>query len=1662
MEKEEETMAPVKTGMAVYALFKWLALTLRQDENKDIYTFPFHAIQEYNLDNVGSELNYHRFVSRIRRYAAEHLSLPSKRMPLFIHAIGLLDAFMLVQCFKQWQKIYKRNKQLDDYFIVNYCRLLLRSWARKTACKKRLQRAASLVHLKTQVRSIMHFFYLWRRNYHNNRMVRKHWLPRRRALAFEEFSQRVNKIKIGRCQFHLSICHHVTYRLGHYFGLLRSQRCALSGATELIASIAVIDLIVQAIKSQNLGFDYLVHRSESRIYERQRFFRILLNSWQDRSTPSTTSATKKTGGIYQIIRILHTELHSRQGRQALELLGDRYYRARCRQRAMRQWLARHIQCVVDYHHIAQSSPITMDISNETMQRLNSHFLHLPRAHLYGPRYFEANKFRLTKQLSYLFHKWWRRHQVQSYQEYAFHKVYRRTMTQIQGQAFANWLILAAKNRVYRQVSHQILHKTYYRRLLVSFYQWRNQYERMVLIKTNQKELLRQRDQEVKSFTALMTQKHHHHLKYAILRSWFLFVKDRNKGKRVLLLWLKYANAAKVRAAWTCWKTVTSLATIVTCMKKLWLGYRTRFLSHGRIYQYMRWYRQQYRLLQCFQRRWNKKKVWSVFQKYRLLLDHEFIKKRYERNIYRAFKKFFQFYRQRRLKHQVERKGMAYFQHTRPQLLLQRWKQRVVAGRLFHHTHLQYYRQLLSRTLRRLQANAKYYHRQYLAYRMGKEKVWWYFLAKINQRLDQRMLQRLGRVHERHRVLKPCLQFWYAWSQRRCRALYYRRKSLYRRRRGYFLQWKEQMQCKAQQRQISQLFHAKMSQWRYLHHWQDYLQNSVYHKVWKGVQKHEKDRHFGYQPNTANSSRYRFLTFPATQRPNSKLPMNLTYYPSLIQGCIAHYFRRAFHHYHQHALVLRSLRKSMLRAGHHHHRYQLRRAFGYFWAQYKRASMRPGYEKKRLIPSRFGAGSGGSSGLGGVGRMYLHLRHGNYGGARRIQRLRRLWYDDPHQSSQLFYRLMKWQSFVQQRKKRQGNYKKLFRIYRREQMNRIFWKVLIRLRKLRKHRKILHNIYKYYFTNHVKLFFTRILERLKNKRWKRKRIMDHHYQRMRNVYKLCFRQLRSLTAQHCKTRKSFKFIRKLLIGSRLFFQRLRSKVYKNRYDRVTRIVQAKFRRHILRSFILFQRRLLQQQRQRQVKKLTAKNHQLNEKKKALVHWRVIALYQKKIQKINRRFLLVPYLKRWMEEYQLSNRYHKILSIMSKKVNTRIKSTFWIYWKIYITRKMRLSLQYNLVWKEHQLRAKHNVLTAWMSAMDNRLVYQKYLLVHALHAKHLKAFVLKEWYHLTLRHEIINFKNMKAVMVNWRYNLQRYRQQREHMQLANIFHYNRLVYKSFQVLRRQVRLRHRWQQREEYALRRSLRRLYLKYFRQWKRHMYIIYYHERKQRPSSTTRLPGSHLLGEKTSTAAVNMNEPRKHVWMSDVDDREGNGANNDSLHRSARRGRHKHYDRHDEDSQTGRGTMRASSLLRSRPDPHLTSRDTSTASATFNNRSMFSNSQQGGLRSPTAVHNTMEDGGGRGLSLSHLAATAASPLPRPRPRSSSHSHARPSSSNRQHHSSSPSRPFSPARVAHVLEQHDPPNAHYHHRLQQRYARLSRYQRLLQYDCDVSLWQPYRLFVHWRR
>lgn len=1295
-EAQLQRIEPLAKGISVYALFKWIGLTLRQDEGRQAYPFPFAAIQDYNSDSRHQEINSNYFISRIRRYASDQVCLPGKRLPLFVHGIAVLDAHVLVRCFRAWKAEYLRNRQLDDYYIVTYARRLFRLWIARSQAAKALRMRSARLALTASRAALRQIFLAWQHAQYLSRIVRQYIVPKRRLRTLDQFLQRVSRLNAQKCQQRLGFCHAITRRLARAFHVLASNRKATD---QRIAISQVKDGLKWHTRSHMMMHDAHTLAGSAAVGPYMQQLQV----------PSS-----KLRALSAWMCRLKGHDPSRSAQRALTAVGAAAHTLRALLLAMRA-LAQH---ALHSRHIASAM---------------------------SPWYPMQQKLRRG------FRKWaadaQRRRRLRS----AHHSVQASQRIRHLAELLSSWLLLTANRRVCQQVAHKVCCKRIQRQLVVSFHAWKDQYQRLALLKSNRKALLHQRDEELSRFRSLLAAKEVFGLQSSALRTWYLFSHEQKRARRFGSLWERMQRKCDLLRALDHWKVIASLSLIVTCWKKLWRGYRVRRLYYPAQYQYLLWYRKQVRRVLGFRRYSLQKRGMGILRTFHTHRLHRLLRYSISARCKHALRRWFAHFRQRRLHHRAQYNSSRYHMKVYAGMLLRRWQTRASWQRWQRSCYLSHYRAQLCAALRALHGHSQRTRRARQAVCLRKHRA----LSRFRQRLSVSYSRTAAYLLNSAALwfVRKYFLFLLQHSQRMTKSSSMRRRRLRMRRRGYLLRWYEQAVIRCASRRQAARWHALRLLATSLHRLGGYR--------WE---------YFNRQARLpSGSASCRIVRGVVSSFLREKLRQ-------LISHCADSRDRQRWHQHTCNRMRRRKMRLALQLLLH--------------FAQKAKAKLKGKGHAAKVKSGRL------------KNLSYQHLMDSS--------KLRALLLDDGAIRAHGHRWISKWYHRVQQRDRFREHMRNLLTIRRQTILHQAIHRMLPYLRRQKRRRKQAKAQRAQYLMKRAHEAFQTLRRLVRHAR--RNRLLGLRAYKANRVVVCCayLNKWRTL-ARFWKLTRGCRFvILKLKLKLRDFF-RLLSQRARRRRSRRQHMANRMFTKRVVHWLRRLRRRGQHLLRSASILRLVHRNHCLTQMKQALLQWRYIAVMKKRFLRMSRRFHLLPALRAWHTAYLTSARHSSALRVMHRTVASRTRRSVFDAWRLFAVQAMRGKLQTTIVRAQAAHGTRERAFYAWINAISQRRLLERYHVLQQRTAHITRARCFLRWQRLHAWHDNLNAAKLLAVWRNWRHCVRMYAKQRASLRLAKLFHVNRQVMSAWRVLLSRARRRGYYYAREELGRRRFLRKTYLRYFR-----------------------------------------------------------------------------------------------------------------------------------------------------------------------------------------------------------------------------------------------------------
>jgi hypothetical protein len=677
--------SPVKNSIAVFALFKWISMSFDESDTKDSCSKLRELVSHLSFENFNviprsASLNLtigapKFFSTRIRHYVANRIEVSVQRLPLFVHATALLDVFTMKETFLFWKETHIRVRSI---VLLCQSRLTLRCFNRWLLCalrKNRLKRLFSAFKARYRFRLQKSVLSRWLStfkvfNYLESTVIPRifgeslrFWFARHsknKALSHSlitsvDFYQRnlllhayqkwiLRLIPLRSPFFILNSYQFHQYLLCFFIVRWKSSLARISRLKEELSHRSkyfYFHPILQRFINQNHPEDICIKSSRTEgnsglINTPHQSHDQYSHEYVAKSFSVFSEQEHRNGydKIQQIIRTIHSNLSSSQSQKFLLELSEKYFRLKTIFTAVKQWQIRIPQLCLDSRiNSVVSLPWKLYPGNLSSNLFNEDVNH--RFHHHSSQQSHLNHFReLHRRVHTVFHLWKKTSSKKGFLRSCYFSLKTREDNRIRSRYFGLWIIVTVKYQEFEKNTNRIVNKRILKELFFGFFAWRNQYERAVLVRNNQKTLLLLRNQEIQEYSNYANEKRSYQSKSVIMRQWALYVRDRSKGKRLYSIWFRYSGKAMVVRYFYRWKMLFSFV-YYQCVKiqKSWKGYVCRFILFPKRYQYLCYFRRRSSIMVRFQRVSRQKRFFLL-----LLKNLLFEKKKHLEEMKRYWKK----------------------------------------------------------------------------------------------------------------------------------------------------------------------------------------------------------------------------------------------------------------------------------------------------------------------------------------------------------------------------------------------------------------------------------------------------------------------------------------------------------------------------------------------------------------------------------------------------------------------------------------------------------------------------------------------------------------------------------------------------------------------------------------------------------------------------------------------------------------------------------------------------------------------------------------------------------------------------------------------------------------------------------------------------------------
>lgn len=1392
---------PLSKGLSVWSAFKWIAITLgKRPSRADNYNFPRHLAKEKD----GSESHY--FLSRVREYTCRNLEVSVERLPFFVHAIALLDAYQLKHYFKAWKQYHRQVMKLQLKSQRRRLKDLFDRWRISINRELFLDDLRITLRLSHESRIMYMALRSWITVFKGALRERLEVIPHMKGAAFAYWARNTIRQRMLRIAEKNAIVFALRRKALLAFRMWSSRLCKLAKAPTIAASVELSQWLVMYIrirlmKSLTLAQDFIGKvRSRAEQYVNHphiiRFLReIDPNLFNDAASGEQKADSDLPRHLQQSITALRKVIQvvrARQSKSRISQLflmhcGYLYHKYRRILVALRTWMLSIPQRKLDrfprdHYETGRHSPQASRIPRQN------------RVH-----FAENNQSQLYKTASYFLQLWHHRAKIIGYDRSRAGAVrnlrdHRRLLA-----LFGGWLILTAKHQASHRAANRVLNNRYHRDLYVAFFAWRNQFERLSLLRQNKRQLLNIRDSEVQSFKQIYSQKMHHRQQSSILRTWALFVRDRQRGKKLYEIWRKHGNMKYLLfQRFSRWKSVLYLDIIVRCVQKLWRGYRIRFLTHVKLCRYLLWYRGRIPSMFALRRRHFKRLVFQIFK-----LNHALFKQKHMLQVEnKTLKVGFRRLWQKHRKHILQQKLLVVMD-----IHYQRSRLRFAFKYLFlNHKRRKFIHQLIRKnnfhdarnTLQQWKFMAHIQKMSRLYRHIGHGKK----LRKAFQRLRRFTLfqrqMRWKRVRLKLHLLRPCFWRW----RKNIRKKLARRKELttcfYRSQRAFYLhRWVQSHRMK--------LYYRKKAD-HYLHTRIKQLTMIVLMSRLLGRRPGQllrrqmiRDKQLPHAPARLRG-RLRSFTWKGLVSMASK---------RYLRQWMIFTRRRIKRKLHLKQVLVYLLRKKCIRG--------LRALLSNWREAHQRGTTKRQKQQRTLLHRK----NVKHNPLRPQQRYQQREKQARLllkaMAKRAVQKRHNPQFSD--RAVDMYHHFHRWLLHMRQHSRRNNVLNQLLTSIRHAQLTTAMRVMLDIVR--RRRRKKLKSSLILANKNKQKLRQAFMYLRYKSQRilrlkllWARqvtRKVLRRQFYALRKLRKFAYWQQRVA---------KLKVIEKLRRRARHFLERLKLLVYKHRHRRQVRLIHVKDKKRLLLQF----RRFVLLTQRRQMRKFIFRGLIVARQKfvarRALRYWRRWLFLRHQLGKIVRRFHLRPALRIWVNTTADELFARRGVNKVQKKINRRLKRDSFFLWTLYATRSARITLQAQIVRERHERIIKTHFIRVWLNALDTHTLWQRYCEVVARSNVRLKRKCLREWHQQQTIQENRTWRSAQYGLRNWRRRLGIFPVLKTSMAKARIYFASRCVTLALRQLHKPVAME--WVQNKRRLtlfLRRKALRDLLGALRRWRRRVRV---------------------------------------------------------------------------------------------------------------------------------------------------------------------------------------------------------------------------------------------------
>ena len=267
-DKGPPSTQPVSKGIAVYCAYKWILMTLdnRRRMPTDVYRFPRHLAKERD----GKESTY--FLSRLRDYACRNMQVSVQRIPYFVHAIALLDAFQMARMFTYWKWYHQQIQRIRRQELRQKKRYYFTQWRIFKEKNELLENCRVSVARRREKRLVKQSFRNWRVQFKAFLRQRVCVVPFHRRRCFRRWLS-IAKSRRWQAAVAARGRHHFLRQLQRRAVLSWTRHlCRLSQAQKALQSGDIHSWTLSAVKHRFFAAETLRGRGIRRLSRRSSWF----------------------------------------------------------------------------------------------------------------------------------------------------------------------------------------------------------------------------------------------------------------------------------------------------------------------------------------------------------------------------------------------------------------------------------------------------------------------------------------------------------------------------------------------------------------------------------------------------------------------------------------------------------------------------------------------------------------------------------------------------------------------------------------------------------------------------------------------------------------------------------------------------------------------------------------------------------------------------------------------------------------------------------------------------------------------------------------------------------------------------------------------------------------------------------------------------------------------------------------------------------------------------------------------------------------------------------------------------------------------------------------------------------------------------------------------